>query len=209
MKILTECWLDASEDPDFGTDRKGDMFWDTVIENYNAQVEYQRNKNQLTSKWRKIRAHVAKFNAIYSKYDDNRISGENHAQVMEEARSAYKEEVGATFNMYDCWLLLKDKPLIFAPSAVDVLGRNMKNRRPGVVDVDSDEDAPAYAPVDLGTENELFGPDPYARPAKSKTPRTSASSDAGSARSSASDIATRLERHCSTLPRLWSPRRSH
>nr|XP_043639653.1 uncharacterized protein LOC122610758 [Erigeron canadensis] len=198
MKILTECWLDASEDPDFGTDRKGDIFWDTVMENYNAQVEFQRRNNQMTSKWRKIRAQVAKFNAIYAKYDDNRISGENDTQVMEEARQAYKDEVGAPFNMYDCWLLLKDKSLILTSSAVDVLGRNMKNQRPGVVDLESEDDVPAYEPVDLGTENELFGPDPYAHPSKSKTPRTSASSDAGSARSSASDIATRLEKHCST-----------
>nr|XP_043619634.1 uncharacterized protein LOC122591429 [Erigeron canadensis] len=177
------------------------------MENYNAQVEHHRRPHQLTSKWRKIRASVSKFNGIWSKYDDNRISGENDSQVMEEARSAYKTEVGVAFNMYECWLLLKDKSLILAPSTVDVIGRNMQNRKPGVrpsdepLNVESDEDVPAYEPVDLGTENELFGSDTYARPAKAKTPRTSVYSDAGSDWST-SDIAARLERHCNTRQKI-------
>nr|XP_043639461.1 uncharacterized protein LOC122610546 [Erigeron canadensis] len=212
IKILIECWLDASEDPDFGNDRTGDSFWDTMIENYNAQVEYHRNKHQMTSKWRKIRAQVAKFNAIWSKYDDNRSSRENDTQVMEEARATYKAEVGVAFNMYECWLRLKDKPLILAPFGVDVLGRNMTNRRPGVglsdpVSVDSDEDVLAYEPVDLGTENELFRPDLFARSAKTKSPRTSTSFDAGLARSLASDIVAQLERHCKTRQEILESQR--
>jgi hypothetical protein len=162
MKILTECWLDTSEDPFVGTSQTGETFWAKVREMYNAQVEEKRNPNQLTSKWKKIREGVAKFNAIWSKYDKDRASGENDTQVMEEARKAYYNETNSTFSMYDCWLLLKDKPLVLAPSGVDVMGRN-KRKTGGVGSsvhvLDSDDDVPEYEPVDLGNENFIQGSD--------------------------------------------------
>nr|XP_043623658.1 uncharacterized protein LOC122595371 [Erigeron canadensis] len=154
MKVLTECWIDATEDPYVGKDQSVDSFWGKIIDKYNARFPNNSiNHNQISGKWRKIRTNVSKFNAIWKGYDGYRYSGENDAQVMEEARSEYFTQTKTQFTMYECWLLVKDKPKFFAPSGY------------------------LYAP-----------------PTKSKASRTSASSDAGSARSSASDLAARLDR---------------
>nr|XP_043616231.1 uncharacterized protein LOC122588165 [Erigeron canadensis] len=90
MKVLTECWIDATEDPYIGKDQSVDSFWGIIIDKYNARFPSNtRNHNQISGKWRKIRTNVSKFNAIWKGYDGHRCSGENDAQVMEEARSEY------------------------------------------------------------------------------------------------------------------------
>ena len=192
-KLLAECWLDVSEDPHVGISQTGETFWNKVFANYNAQAPIKRRMDQISGKWRLIKEQVGKFNSIWNKYDKDRRSGENDAQVMEEARKAYSVETGGKFTMYDAWMILKDKPKFLAFIGVDGM---VRRKRVSVNIDDSDDDQP---PINLG-ENEpidtdLFGPDAIPRPTKpkTKTPRTSGSSDAGSSRSSASDLAARLE----------------
>nr|XP_043611740.1 uncharacterized protein LOC122583399 [Erigeron canadensis] len=123
------------------------------------------------------------------------MSGEDDAQVMEQARQTYTLETGGKFNMYDAWKVLKDKPKFLSFIGVD--GMVLKKKRMSRMIDSSDED---QAPVNLDDEDpldtDLFGPDAIPRPhtkSKKKTPRTSGSLDAGSSRSSASDLAARLE----------------
>nr|XP_043638132.1 uncharacterized protein LOC122609140 [Erigeron canadensis] len=156
---------------------------------HNATVQIKRRPDQITGKWRLIKEQVGKFNSIYNKYDNNRNSGENDAQVMEKARQAYTLETGGKFNMYDAWNVLKDKPKFRSFIGVDgmVLKKKQMSR---MIEYSDEEQAPMNLDEEEPLDTDLFGPDAIPRPppkSKKKTPRTSGSSDAASSRSSASD----------------------
>ena len=46
-KLLAECWLDDSEDPHIGISQTGEIFWNKVFANYNAQVPMKRRMDQV------------------------------------------------------------------------------------------------------------------------------------------------------------------
>nr|XP_043616335.1 uncharacterized protein LOC122588286 [Erigeron canadensis] len=192
---MTLCWLDVFEDPIVGTSQTGDHFWNKVFDMY-VEVQIKRRPDQITGKWRLIKEQVGKFNTIYKKYDDDRRSGENDAQVMEQARQAYTLETGGKFAMYEAWTILKDRLKFLSFTGVD--GMAIKKKMISRIIESSDED---QLPIKLDEEEpldtNLFGPDAIPRhpPPKveKKTPQTSGSSDATSSRSSASELVARLE----------------
>ncbi|GJT36926.1 hypothetical protein Tco_0936791 [Tanacetum coccineum] len=76
--LLTECFIQVSEDPKIGCDQKRDTFWYKIQNVYNKEAKKkgftERTKNMLTGKWTPMNTAVLKFNqlvqetAVHSKH---------------------------------------------------------------------------------------------------------------------------------------------
>ena len=180
-------------------------FWNRIFKAFNANAAHERTKDQLTSKWRSIRADVAKFNAIHQTYSRNRHSGESDEQVMDQTRALFKLENNSNgFRYHEAWQIAKNKPKFFSQPPVDVQGRSMAKRKNFAVPINLEEEPEDYQPempVNLDDQSQpqqhpFLGEDLLQRPAgRFKARRTSGSSDAASSRSfSSSDVAASLDR---------------
>lgn len=111
---------------------------------------------------------------------------------MEQSRKAYLLDVGKAFNLYDCFLILKDKPKFLAAAPVDVMGRSLSKRKP-YINLEEDENLNLGDPP---TEHEHFERDPIERPGGGRniSQKHSGSSDATSCHSSSAELQATLDR---------------
>ncbi|KAD5960945.1 hypothetical protein E3N88_12418 [Mikania micrantha] len=106
---LTKAWIDVSEDPIVGRNKKGPDFWSKIRNQFFQAMgrgEYRTN-DMLSSKWRDMNLKVRKFNGIYSQKWQTRRSGQSDAMIELEAEDQYREEFNAPFTLkrkdiYNC-----------------------------------------------------------------------------------------------------------
>ncbi|GKC73394.1 glutathione S-transferase T3-like protein [Tanacetum coccineum] len=134
--LLAETWIEHSQDANIGKDQQDDVYWNLIMQDFNSRTKAPpRTKNMMTGKWTRMHGHCQMFNAIY-KYL-TRKSGENDADLVENAKTTYIERYGNKKIQYvHVWNILKNYPKWNAAE-----------------------------PIDEDNLQELFGPDPRERPA--------------------------------------------
>ncbi|GKD63303.1 hypothetical protein Tco_1305411 [Tanacetum coccineum] len=106
--LLTECWIETSENGQIGADRSEDSFWGQIIDDFNTGTSQgYRTRHMLTGKWTRINGDCQKFNAIYKHLE--RKSGENEADHIEAAKITFatQQPTGRKFQLEHCWRILK------------------------------------------------------------------------------------------------------
>ncbi|GKD59514.1 hypothetical protein Tco_1297023 [Tanacetum coccineum] len=106
--LLTQCWIETSENGQIGADRTEDSFWGQIMDDFNsATTQGYRTRHMLTSKWTRINGDCQKFNAIYKHIE--RKSGENEADHIEAAKITFAahQSKGRKFQLEHTWRILK------------------------------------------------------------------------------------------------------
>nr|GEW32493.1 glutathione S-transferase T3-like [Tanacetum cinerariifolium] len=86
--LLTECWVETSENGQIRAERSEDSFWGQIMDDFNtATTQGYRTKHMLTGKWTRINGDCQKFNVIYKHLE--RKSGENEADHIEAAKITF------------------------------------------------------------------------------------------------------------------------
>ncbi|GKA97650.1 hypothetical protein Tco_0825544 [Tanacetum coccineum] len=86
--LLTECWIETSENGQIEADRTDDLFWGQIMDDFNtATTQGYRTEHMLMGKWSRINGDCQKFNAIYKHLE--RISGENGVDHIEAAKVTF------------------------------------------------------------------------------------------------------------------------
>ncbi|GJZ68875.1 hypothetical protein Tco_0632425 [Tanacetum coccineum] len=162
--LLTQCWIETSENGQIGADRSEDSFWGQIMDDFNTgTTQGYRTRHMLTGKWTRINGDCQKFNAIYKHLE--RKSGENEADHIEAAKITFaaQQSTGRKYQLEHCWRILKGH------SKWDAL-----------------------KPLDTEDHTEIFDPDVRPRPAgknrpAKKTKSETTGSTGGSALGSLSD----------------------
>ncbi|GJZ38874.1 hypothetical protein Tco_0585437 [Tanacetum coccineum] len=87
--LLAKSFIQISEDPKTGCDKKLATFWNKILDVYNQEANkkgfQERTKNILTGKWTPMNAAVMKFNQLYEEtLAHSRENDENHmARVLQ------------------------------------------------------------------------------------------------------------------------------
>ena len=109
--LLSECYIEVSEDAKVGADQQKDTFWYKVLEVYNKEAKRlkytTRTKNMLTGKWTPMNKDVKKFNTVV---DETAImSGEGDKDFMNRCHVLFRKITGYEFKHLSAWGFLKDK----------------------------------------------------------------------------------------------------
>ncbi|GJV04836.1 hypothetical protein Tco_1338405 [Tanacetum coccineum] len=133
--LLAETWIEHSQDANIEKDQQDDVYWNLIMHDFNSRTKAPpRTKNMMTGKWTRMHDDCQRFNAIY-KYL-TRKSGENDADLVENAKTSYLKRCGKKIQYPHVWNILKIYPKWNAAE-----------------------------PIDEDNLEELFGPDPRERPA--------------------------------------------
>ncbi|GJY75490.1 hypothetical protein Tco_0480606 [Tanacetum coccineum] len=133
--LLAETWIEHSQDANIGKDQQDDVYWNLIMHDFNSRTKAPpRTKNTMTRKWTRMHGDCQRFNAIYKHL--TRKSGENDADLVENAKTNYLERCGKKIQYPHVWNILKNYPKWNAAE-----------------------------PIDEDNLEELFGPDPRERPA--------------------------------------------
>ncbi|GKC61041.1 hypothetical protein Tco_1088639 [Tanacetum coccineum] len=150
--LLAETWIEHSQDANIGKDQQDDVYWNLIMHDFNSRTKAPpRTKNMMTGKWTRMHGDCQRFNAIYKHL--TRKSGENDADLVENAKTSYLERCGKKIQYPHVWNILKNYPKWNAAE-----------------------------PIDEDNLEELFGPDPRERPAgKQRASKKQKSCDTSSA----------------------------
>ncbi|GJT51924.1 hypothetical protein Tco_0978081 [Tanacetum coccineum] len=109
--LLAECFIQISEDPKIGSDKKNDTFWYKILDAYNDQAGKRgfliRTKNMLTRKWTPMNPEVGKFNSLVN--ETNAMSEENDNNLMTRIEILYRAYEKSDSKHKSAWSFLKDK----------------------------------------------------------------------------------------------------
>ncbi|GJX07655.1 hypothetical protein Tco_0195587 [Tanacetum coccineum] len=90
--LLAKSFIQISEDPKIGSDKKNDTFWYKVLDVYNEEAKKDnyppRTKNMLTGKWTPMNRDVQKFNSLVQ--ETLVMSGENDEDWMRRDKHTWK-----------------------------------------------------------------------------------------------------------------------
>ncbi|GJR24677.1 hypothetical protein Tco_0973204 [Tanacetum coccineum] len=108
--LLTECWIETSED----------SFWGQIMDYFNTgTTQGYLTRHMVTVKWTRINGDCQKFNAIYKHLECK--SGENEADHIEAAKITFaaQQPKGRKFQLEHCWRILKGHSKWDAPKPLD------------------------------------------------------------------------------------------
>nr|GEY30211.1 hypothetical protein [Tanacetum cinerariifolium] len=109
--LLAKCFIQISEYPKIGLDKKHATFWYKILEVYNDEAAKRnfsiRTKNMLTGKWTPMNREIAKFNS--SVLETRVMSEENDENWMTLVEILYRTHMGSDFKHKSAWSFLKDK----------------------------------------------------------------------------------------------------
>lgn len=104
--------MEASKDPIYGNDKKGDTFWKEVTAEFNRKGNGKRTRefNQLKIHWSRLKSSIGDFNDYWSKVTQMHTSGYSDDMLEEEAQKMYANKFGKRFQLVHWWKILKDEP---------------------------------------------------------------------------------------------------
>ncbi|GKA44108.1 hypothetical protein Tco_0736832, partial [Tanacetum coccineum] len=109
--LLVECFIQISDDPKVGSNKKNDTFWYKILDVYNEEAKKNnyppRIKKSLTGKWTPMNRYVQKFNSLV--LETSVMGGENDEDWMTRVEILYKTHMGSDFKHKSAWLFLEDK----------------------------------------------------------------------------------------------------
>jgi len=110
---LVSAWLNNSNDPVKGNDKKFDHYWKEVTREYNKYSPKDRRRTvpQCKSHWNKNAPKVTKFNSCWHRMKSAHGSGESDEQILERAHAVYKSENKQKPFLFEYWWrVIKDQP---------------------------------------------------------------------------------------------------
>jgi len=110
---LVSAWLNNSNDPVKGNDKKFDHYWKEVTREYNKYSPKDRRRivPQCKSHWNKNAPKVTKFNSCWHRMKSAHGSGESDEQILERAHAVYKSENKQKPFLFEYWWrVIKDQP---------------------------------------------------------------------------------------------------
>ncbi|CAN6231240.1 unnamed protein product [Urochloa humidicola] len=110
---LVSAWLNNSNDPVKGNDKKFDHYWKEVTNEYNkySPRDHRRLVPQCKSHWNKNAPKVTKFNSCWHRMKSAHGSGESDEQILERAHAVYKNENKEKPFLFEYWWrVVKDQP---------------------------------------------------------------------------------------------------
>lgn len=192
--ILSQRWIDASQNPITGRNQSESCFWEGIVKAYNSLVDVPRTKSQLTGKWNKIRSDVVAFGAILKRYTGARHqSGGDDKSVYDAAREHFEAVHKKKFFYEPCYHELKDYPKFWQDHGVMVSRPETPLFHETLASINLDnDDEPVPTPNPTPTPNPameaLFENDQLRRPpGRNVSRRTASSSDATSSRNSSEE----------------------
>jgi hypothetical protein len=119
--MLCCTYVNVSVDPIIGVGQQSETFWTLVLEKYLLRTENHlsdysaelqvRNSALLQQRWKKKIAHPMQlWNKFYRQIKSVKRSGWNKDNNVEEASKLYKKEVGKTFGLEKCIVVLHKLP---------------------------------------------------------------------------------------------------
>nr|GEZ84922.1 glutathione S-transferase T3-like [Tanacetum cinerariifolium] len=86
--LLTQCWIETSENSRIGADQTEDSFWGHIMDDSNSgATQGYHTKTYANGKWTRINGDCQKFNAIYKHLE--RKSGENKVDHIGAAKVTF------------------------------------------------------------------------------------------------------------------------
>ena len=91
---LVRAWLNNSNDPIQGVDKKYDHYWKDVAKEYNkhSPKEERRSASVLKNHWNRYHPIVMKFNHCWNRMKNTDASGESDDQIMVRAHAVFSNE---------------------------------------------------------------------------------------------------------------------
>ncbi|XP_071690467.1 glutathione S-transferase T3-like [Rutidosis leptorrhynchoides] len=111
-RILAECWMRATLNPDIGNSQSHSSFWGTVRQDYNSKVREQRRMDQISDKWTKMANDIMLFVALYERLVNHWLSGANDNDIMVSVKKAFREQQKKVFVYEDAWRVVRECPPI-------------------------------------------------------------------------------------------------
>ncbi|GJV93653.1 hypothetical protein Tco_1036834 [Tanacetum coccineum] len=91
--LLAKTWIEHLHDAIIRKDQQDNVYWNLIMHDFNSRTKAPpRTKNMMTGKWTRIHGDCQRFNAIYKHL--TRKSGENDADLVENAKTSYLERCG-------------------------------------------------------------------------------------------------------------------
>lgn len=136
---LASAWLNSSNDPINGNDKKGEAFWKEIAEHFNknAPAERQRDINQLKVHWSRLKMLISSFNGCWSAVSKMHTSGYSNDQLMDEAQKMYANgNNGKPFTLVHWWKALRNEPKFCAHMSL----MDKEKGRSNTIDITEDRD---------------------------------------------------------------------
>jgi hypothetical protein len=122
---LCRAFVNVSQDPNFGNDRKADDFWKIVLERYNTlrkqevDVVVERDYKSIKNRFqRHIGKGVQEWNPYFRRIKLDMPSGTPESEYMQIASERFRNTLGKSFNFEHCVEILHDMPK-FNPMSVE------------------------------------------------------------------------------------------
>lgn len=113
---IAQAWIQVSESPTIGKDRKLKDFWNEVYDAYKSKLGQEehravgRDGQKLSGQWRLISRDVSKFNGYMEQVRSLNESGCTADDQRKKAATLFQTEIGEEFKYQNVWDYLKDKP---------------------------------------------------------------------------------------------------
>lgn len=197
---MATAWVSTSEDQRVGNNQKGDSFWYRVQAFYNKETSSStRTKDQLTSKWREVKAKVTKFNDIFVELERNRSSGQSEAEILTLAIDSYHQTNHAAFPYMHVWEVLKTHPKWanlhpVLPHHQHKKTRNAESSSEAIPQINI-EDAEDYDPNNIHDNEEPERPPGKSRKIQRSSSVSQPQAGSSSARAFTNEVMQKIERH--------------
>ncbi|ONM18167.1 hypothetical protein ZEAMMB73_Zm00001d004016 [Zea mays] len=144
---LASAWLNCSNDPIHGNDKKGETFWKEIAEYFNkhAPADRQRDVNQLKIHWTRLKTVINNFNGCWSAVSKMHTSGYSDDQLMDEAQKMYANgNNGKPFTLVHWWKTLRNEPKFCA----QISQMDKEKGQSHTIDITEDRDLlPSQRPI--------------------------------------------------------------
>lgn len=106
-------WLNNSNDPINGNNKKNDRYWGDVTSVYNSTTPKNRRRlaKQAKDRWHSINKLVYQFQCSWNKASNIYASGQSDDQLTDKAHAFYEADYKmGQFRLINCWKAVRDQP---------------------------------------------------------------------------------------------------
>lgn len=130
LRTLCTAWSRTTEDPKYGNNQKGPVFYGKIHQEYQAifdatdprvhKCSVCRSRYQLQEKWKKIKGDMQTFQTHWVRFVRDPPSGVPKHEYIDRVAEIYKQYTGSRFKWKDCVTILHDSTKYSEISAQNV-----------------------------------------------------------------------------------------
>lgn len=116
LEQLSKSWLHVSQDAIIGKDRRGQTFWKSIADDYNARLKSKgvttpkRTVKSLESRWSSLNKSMCKYASCVQTVNQQDKSGKAPADLIVKSLALYKSDTGSDFKDMVCYQILRTAP---------------------------------------------------------------------------------------------------